>query len=309
MYDRPMIRPSAWFRALAQLPTSVRACLAVVLSTMFGMHCMCANWEYSRAYEAHVAQEVDAYRHAGTPAEVVTGVIGLLSDRGYVVQDPGVVETIETEWKGNGAEHRDRYRVTLSTSAEGIMVRATTIAEALSPQDWAPERRTPAAELERALLVAVRPELAETMSDAELRTHGYTTAPSVLWDALQRAAAEAGTGFDSYEPPIDAVAVTPWLSERAESRWRYEARFDREGGNQTRVTIDRAVEKAVGERTWVPQGETRDLQLERALIERRDPERAASIEQVASDKAQAAFDEALSRGAPACGGCQACAPL
>lgn len=234
-------------------------------------------------------------------------MVGVLSDRGYVNEPSTVAETLETEWKATSTEARERVRVAMSMDAEGVFVRATVITEGLSAQKWATEIRTTAVELERALLGSIQPEIAQSSSDADLRVHDYSTAAPVLWDALKRVAAEAGAYFDAYDPPIDTVAATRWIKgAEGETRWRYEARFESRGDGRTRVRVDRAVEKAVGERRWIAEGETRDLSLEWALIERRDPERAMAIEEVARRKAHDAFEEAVARGAPACVGCRGC---
>ena len=279
----------------------------MLLCALLGLHCTCADHEYSRVYHESVLREVQSYRHPGTLEEVAADVARLLGEDGYVVEPPANAALVETDWKAIGGEQRNRWSVALSSTPDGVLVYATMSIEMLSPQSWEPETKMPAFDVQRALLLAVRPELVEGRSDADVDSFEHTTAAPVLWDALQRVTAEIGTYYVTYDPPIDATAVTEWIvSEPDARRWRLEARFERREGNRTRVHVERAVEKAVGERSWQSQGETRELSLERALIERRDPERAAVIERFAREQAQGAFDDAIARGAVSCGGCQSC---
>jgi hypothetical protein len=278
-----------------------RAAKWSALLVLPGLSCTCANAVYDRAYAGAIQQDCDAYRHAGGITAVRDDAIELVSAQGFAV-DPAASSTakLQTSWR---EEHDTRTRiiVELDEDSAGTRARATRSEETLSPPRYEPADREPAPEIAADVVRRLVPTAAEGRRDEEIAGHVFELPARVLAEEAARVLADRGelVEFHAEGEPMH----TTWRDTVDRSaRTRFEVHVVEIDATHRRLDAHVERERMIpGSRKWQPGPSRRDLELELALVDRRDPTAAAAIRSRAETEARAAYDAAIERGAPSCG--------
>jgi hypothetical protein len=277
----------------------LRVLVLALLLLLPGLSSSCANVAFNRAYQEVIEREVDDYRHQGSAEDLRRDAEAYLANAGFVTARSEAA-VVETEWRAAGEGTRQRVRIELAPLPDGMSARAYMVWEDLSTQEFAAHSLERRADFER--------ELHERLvSDASKRGEPagfvYEGSAQDIWAEVTRLAfdlPEALTFVDP-SPPIDSVAVSGWsIAEEQGERSRLEVRLHRHASNSYSVEVHERVERAIGERKWQTRADQRDRNLELELIRHRDPQRGQQIETQAKEAGDAAFYEAVDRGAFAC---------
>ncbi len=261
----------------------------------------CANVEYSKAYHEVKDRELDSYRHQGPADALRRDLESFLSNAGYV-PGPGSAGGVETQWRARDDDQREKIRAVLDEHDDGISVRLFSVTETQSPRTYAPHQHERRADLERKLLERLSPDEAVRIGESgSAAGFVYDLPADEIWAKIKAIAwpePESWT-FTDASAPVDAVAVTEWRESDGE-RKRLETRLIGHESRKYSVEIHERIERAVGERSWRPTSDERDRKLELELIDYRDPAKAKQIETDARAAGDAAFNEAMDRGAIGC---------
>lgn len=263
------------------------------------MNCTCANVAYQRAYSRAVEQGTNAYRHQGGLDAVRDDAIAQLRSQGLDLDDTLSTRTrLETRWKQDD-ERRERRVIELDDDAAGTRVEATRADETLGPPQYEPDTRERAIDLEAAIVRSLVPSRAGE-SDADLLNHEFDLAERVLYEEAARVLSLRGELVEA-RTEGDPLRTTWRETPDRAARTRYEIRVV-DVGDRRRLDARRERERAIaGSRAWMPGPSRRDIELELALVDRRDPTAAAAIRSEAEREGQDAYTAAVDAGAPSCG--------
>jgi hypothetical protein len=273
--------------------------LRLFMFAMLGLLLSCANAAYSRAYHEALEREVDGYRYQGSLQDLHRDIATYLSSTGYVPV-VGSLATVETEWRPDAFEGRERIRVELGRHPDGLLARVFVVVEHLSPQQYTAHSLERETEFERELHELLVPDVTKRGDPA---TFVYERPAQEIWDEATRLAFNrpATHSFQYSAPPVDAVAVSEWREFADEGeRTRLEIRLRKQVAGKYVVEASERVERASGERTWQAISDERDRTRELELIRSRDPLHVQKIETEAQAAGSAAYNEAIDNGAIAC---------
>jgi hypothetical protein len=159
----------------------------------------------------------------------------------------------------------------------------------------------PASEIVAAVARRLAPTETAGKRDEEIADHVFELPARILVEEAARLLGERGEAIEAHaegEPMHtlwrDAVDLS--------ARTRFEVQVIEIDTTHHRLAAHEERERMIaGSRMWQPGPSRRDLELELALVDRRDPTGAAAMRSRAETEARAAYDAAIDHGSPSCG--------